>query len=465
MANEINDYLVRETGRIAPDINQKMKAKMTPWLSLFAREAWQEGMGVTGKTFVWDRVQLKDPVKDWANMSDAPDVANGGSCVPPADEVIFTQQNREYNLQQKAIWGPRICVNNLRYTFMRNEQINATIKALADQARETWITRYRSEYTRIAGNKALANSSFALNNDGYNNFEFPSPGGTPAVSVLTSGLLDMCYEYLNHQGAQEGCLGMAETLPVYGLITSARNSRNVIRENAKIREDFRYSKENEKLLGPLGIKLQYNGFSHLIDDKLPRWNWQAATAATGAVTGSGATRTLTLSASSALTVGSLVYISTNMYIVTVVTSGTVYTVVSETLEAPTNITATVYSAWVSVPEYVISSGVEIPNPAWLQAGYEDVYIFHQKAATCLIPKPITAVGGAKFDPVNYAGEFSWKNYTDELLNPDGTIGRFRGVLSSGTRADNPEYAIVMRVKSCPNAFGLITDCTTLGSPA
>jgi hypothetical protein len=64
--------------------------------------------------------------------------------------------------------------------------------------------------------------------------------------------------------------------------------------------------------------------------------------------------------------------------------------------------------------------------------------------------------------VNHAGEFSWKNYLDEEKNPDGTIGRFRGVLSSGTRPDNPEFGIVIRHKACPNAFGMVTDCTTLG---
>lgn len=459
MANEINDWLLRESGRITPNINQKMMAKTTPWLTLHLREAWEEGMGHVHKTFVFNRAELTAAAVDWENMYDGEgSTADGGSCVPPADEVKFTQLSRDYFLQTKAIWGPNICVNNLRNTFVREQQMKASIAALADQARETWIERYRSEYTRVSANKALANASFALNADQYNSYGFPSPGSTPAVSILTQGFLDYAYEYLNHQGAQDGAMGMVETRPVYGLVTSARTSRNLIMANPDIREDFRYSSQNEKLLAPMGVKWNYAGFVHLIDDKTPRWNWQAATSATGAVAGT----TLTTSAASTLTVGSQVFIGSNQYLVKAVLSGTTYTVTSVSGGAPTAQTAAVYSAWVKVPEFIKSGDIIVPNPAWLAAEYEDSYIFHQKTEVCLVPKPLTNVGGAKFDVVNHAGEFSWKNYLDEEKNPDGTIGRFRGVLSSGTRPDNPEFGIVIRHKACPNAFGMVTDCTTLG---
>lgn len=473
MADTINDWLLRESGRITPNINQKMMAKTTPWLTLHLREAWEEGMGNVHKTFVFDRAQLVgDAPVDWQNMSDV-DGANtvGSSCVPQSDEVKFTQQNREYFLQTKAIWGPNLCVNNLRNTFVREQQMKASINALADQARETWIERYRSEYTRVAASKALANSSFALNADKYNSFEFPSPGATPAVSILTQGFLDYVYEYMNHQGAQDGAMGMVETRPVYGLVTSARTSRNVIMSNPEIREDFRYSSQNEKLLAPMGVKWNYAGFVHLIDDKTPRWNWLPA--ATGKIKVAGTTLTTyaadgTTLAATTLTVGSQVYSGSNQYIIkAVLTGGSTYTVMNPDGLAPTvQSTAAVYSAWVKVPEFLKTPGpnpVVIPNPAWLAAEYEDSYIFHQKTEVCLIPKPITNVAGAKFDIVNHAGEFSWKNYLDEEKNPDGTIGRFRGVLSSGTRPENPEFGVVIRHKACTNAYGIVTSCDAVGN--
>ena len=466
MANEINDWLLRESGRITPNINQKMMAKTTPWLTLHAREQWQEGMGNTLRTFVFNRAGTVEAPKDWENMYDGETESNGGSCVPPSDEVKFSQTTRTFNLQTKAIWGPNLCVNNLRYTFVREQQMQASIKALADQARETWIARYRSEYVRVSDNLALANSSFSLGGGKFESLAFPSPGATPAVSILTQGILDYVYEYLNHQGAQEGSMGMADSRPVYGLVTSARSSRNLITANPDIREDFRYSSQNEKLLAPMGVKWNYAGFTHLIDDKTPRWNWLAES--TGKIKVADTTLTTYASdgstlAVTTLTVGSQVFSGSNQYIITkVLSGGSTYTVTSVTGTAPTaQGTAAVYSAWVSVPEFITSGNIVIPNPAWLSAEYEDSFIFHQKTSVCLIPKPITNVAGAKFDLVNHAGEFSWKNYADEDKNPDGTIGRFRGVLSSGTRPDNPEFGIVIRHKACPNAFGLITDCSTL----
>lgn len=474
MANEINDWLLRESGRITPNINQKMMAKTTPWLTLHLREAWEEGMGHVHKTFVFNRAELKEAAVDWENMYDSEDTtANGGSCVPPADEVKFTQLSRDYFLQTKAIWGPNICVNNLRNTFVREQQMKASIAALADQARETWIERYRSEYTRVSANKALANASFALNAGQYNSYGFPIGGASNTISILTQGFLDYAYEYLNHQGAQDGAMGMVETRPVYGLVTSARTSRNLIMANPDIREDFRYSSQNEKLLAPMGVKWNYAGFVHLIDDKTPRWNWLAIPGTSpGKVKVAGTTLTTyendgITPATTALTVGSQVFTGATtgdtQYIIKAVLSGSTYTVTKPDGTAPTTQgTAQTYSAWVKVPEFIKSDNVIIPNPAWLSAEYEDSYIFHQKTEVCLVPKPITDVAGAKFDVVNHAGEFSWRNYLDEEKNPDGTIGRFRGVLSSGTRPDNPEFGIVIRHKACPNAFGMVTDCSTLG---
>ncbi len=463
MANEINDWLLRESSRIIPNINQKMMAKTTPWLTLHAREQWTEGRGSTVNTFVFNRAQLVGPAVPWENAYDADGVSDGGSCIPNADVVKFGNTQRSFNMQTKAIWGPNLCVNNLRNTFIREQQMLASIKALADQARETWIERYRSEYVRVSDNLALATSSFSLAGGQYDSFEFPT-GQSATVSILTQGLLDYVYEYMNHQGAQDGALGLNGGAPVYGLITSARSSHRLIKENADIREDFRYSSQNEKLLAPMGYKWNYAGFTHLIDDKTPRWNFTAQT--TGTIKVAGTTMSTfasdgTTAAATTFTVGSQVN-STNKYIITAVLTSSTYTVTSVSGGSPTaQSSAAVYSVWVKVPEFVVSGTTVIPNPDWLNAAYEDSFIFHQKTSTCLIPKPITSVSGAKFDLVNHAGEFSWKNYPDELLNPDGTIGRFRGVLTSGTRPDNPEFGIVIRHKACPNAFALVTDCANL----
>jgi hypothetical protein len=51
-----------------------------------------------------------------------------------------------------------------------------------------------------------------------------------------------------------------------------------------------------------------------------------------------------------------------------------------------------------------------------------------------------------FNPVNYRGDFKWINYPDEVINPDGTIGFFRGVLASASKPIKPEFGYVILFK-------------------
>ena len=64
----------------------------------------------------------------------------------------------------------------------------------------------------------------------------------------------------------------------------------------------------------------------------------------------------------------------------------------------------------------------------------------------LIPAPITGANGLTFDPVNYKGEFKWTNIPDQTLNPDGTIGFFRGIMASASKPikTNFGYSILFR---------------------
>jgi hypothetical protein len=471
---QINDWLVSESGRIGPDINQKVMAKQTPWINLHRRDFWPDEMGNEISTYVFERAKLRAPAVDWANVTDSgADVANGGTCVPPADEVAFSQTFRTYNLQQKALWGPRVCVNTLRYRFERVKQMTACVKALSDQIHETLVDRARSEHLRLGANNVLLNSGFALNGSDYNSSYFPIPiaataGAAQGVSTLTNGYLEYIYEYLNHQGAQDGSMGKIDGRAVYGLITSARTSRRIIHANGRIREDFRYSDRNETLLAPMGIKHNYNGFVHMVDDKTPRWNsYDTRASATpgtagGTVSITNNTRTATFSvAVPNLTVGSQLVIGANSYTVKAVAAN----LLSATLDrdvTPAVVTQP-YFLWLKATEYVLDGTHIRPNPLWLNAEFEDSYLYHQDMAVCLVPKPITSVSEAKFMPVDYSGAHSWKVYEDEEKNPDGTIGRFRSVLSTGTRPENPEFGIVIRHRTCPTAFGALTDCANISA--
>ena len=495
MAYTVQDMLVEQSPQIGTKINQKMMTQPTPWINLYPQETWADEKSSRQKTFQFDRALLNDANDfevEWADTTGAitanDDTANHSSTtgdgIPPADTVEFTETLRSYNLQHKAIWGPPMNTNQLRDKFERVKQMGACVKALADQSREFWINRKRREYTRIASRLVVLDSGFTLATDDYGSLAFPAATGTDS-SILTNGFTDEIYEYLNLNGAGEGAMGMAENRPVYGLVTSSRQSRRLVMADPDIREDFRYSSQNEKLLAPMGVKWTYNGFTHIIDDKTNRW--QKIVSSSGgaesllcvngtsdskiAITAAGV---LTLSVSTlgagyypVFGKGSEITLSNgNQYIITGKTSETVYACINADGTAATNQTVLYYTAWNSIPQFIVTgSGLsrkKVPNPKWLTAEWEDSYIFHQGVCTSLVPKPITSVGQASFKPMDYAGTFKWTNYENRTDNPDGSIGQFRGVLSNGTRPDNPEYGVVIRHLAVPRPDGRIMDGSSLG---
>jgi len=485
----VTDFFVQEGQRISKDINQKHKAKVSPFLSIIPKGFWEDEIGESPQTFNWRRAGTTAEAVEWADIdmdpnatipyTDDTSVASGGACIPPADEAEFHQDVRNYNLQHKAIWGPRTCVNNIRSKFAMMKQMEATVKALADHSRYEWVLRNRDEYKRISNNKVVATVD-GISFDG----ELSGTFGNRVVSLskagydadltkysrLTNDITDYLYEYMNHQGAQDGALGVSGGGAVYGLITSGRTARALYKEDPDVREDFRnVPGANEQLLKAMGVKYTYNGWTHLINDHVARYNLAADTTGSSiTATLDGAAGTVTFSAAvTGIAKGSEIIIVdadgtdtlVELYVTSTATANTVFNVVKSDGSATVvgdSETTEGWIVWKYVPEFLYDSG--LANPDWLTATFEDSYVFHQNAMTCLVPKPISSVGQAKFDPVDYSGEFRWTNYLEATDNPDGTIGRFRGILSSGSRPDNPEFAVTIRHLSCAGKLNDLQNC-------
>jgi hypothetical protein len=491
----INDWLTENAPQISTNINQKMMAASTPWITQYRQEYWEDEKSRVKKTFQFDRAMVAggaDEV-DWANMTAAVTFndthANhqaGGDGVsdghiPPSDNIVFGQTLREYNLQWKSIWGPYMNVETMRDKFVRAQQMGACVKALADQGREYWIDRKRSEYKRVAGNLVVLDSSFALSGlDDYNKTAFRAYSGTDA-SMLTNGFLDEIYEYLNHQGAGGDALGSANAGSVYSLITSPRQSRRLIMADPDVREDFRYSSQNEKLLGSMKTKWAYNGWAHSLDETVERWEWYptggtptlAITETTGAYVlnaalGGVAGANVYSTNAAQLTKGSTIIRAGVTYIVKSTSSATEGVLVRQDGAAVgAGLTASnAFTAWLKVPRFIYSgTGAALkrtPNPKWLIATWEDSYVFHQGVCVSEVPKPITSVGQASFAATNYVGTPIWKMYETKDQNPLGNMGQFLMVMANGTRPENPEYGIVIRHLAIPRPDSRIMGEDSLG---
>ena len=497
MSNNVNDYLTRNGTRFGEDINQKMKARPAPFISLVKRERWKEQESAVQKTFVWERANTATAIANEApvgfkNMGKEPDEGTLDAstyCIPPSDSITFKQSGRQYRLQHKAFWGPTMCTNELRDVHVREKQMGAAAKTMADEIRETWIDRNRGEYVRLSMRKVTLDEN-------WENGLIAEAVGTTFAPVagtgrrLTSGFLDYFYEYECQHGGHDGAFGTADGRPVFGLITSGRTSRGMITIDDQKREDFRYANRSAEILKALGVKLQLNGWSHIIDDTIPRWDKFTKIVGTSAALISGVTN-LTLwgntnqhalkvdiptSTALDITPGSQLVISktgqtTRKLVVVKVTNytsiaHTVYCLPEDEFGVLTydNSDASDYAiangtnwnveGWVNRARYVYDSGtgIMVPNPKWLGAGWEDTIVFHDRVMTSMIPVPITQSGKASFELQNYVGDVRWTNYPDKDNNPDGTLGQFRSVVASGARPDNPEFGILIRHLAAPKAF-------------
>ena len=96
-----------------------------------------------------------------------------------------------------------------------------------------------------------------------------------------------------------------------------------------------------------------------------------------------------------------------------------------------------------VQPYTATGGIITLNAAYETAPYEAAYVLHQDVMESQIPEPISGSNGLTFDPVNYRGKFNWKNIPSVDLNPDGTIGFFRGILASATKPIKTEFGYVI----------------------
>ena len=262
---DIEQLLSTESGRIGPDIYRKT-LNTSPWLKLVKQDTWPDEMGDTLSVLTFERTLANSLT--WANVTSnaLPGGANGGNCVPAAQEVPFAQTTRSYALQQSALESPMICVNDLRFALKRKEQLSNMFDILKENTSWAWQERYRDEYTRVAEHKIVATSTMV---------DQPLAFATaaPAVSRLTQGMLDRVYLQLVRDGAGNNPMGRQNGRPEFTIICSPETSDQLIRDDDSIRQDYRWnSGVVNELLAPLGVERSYRGFYHLIDMFPNRYN-------------------------------------------------------------------------------------------------------------------------------------------------------------------------------------------------
>ena len=424
----INKILTQEANRIGGDIH-KSTMHTSPWIDLVKQTTFPEGMGYQLNTLIYDRaLPLKSgslgssPVLgvNWNDLRHSA-VASGvtgftdGQSVDTKNrneeetaKIDFTRKLKPYSLKRAVVESPKVNVEDLRYAAHRTEQLRAVMDLLSESVRHSWENRYRDEYDRLADNCVLAktaSSTFISGGETKQSFVTDDATGLAQAGTtvktgdldanndgtgelepsanISNALMDKIYFQLVRAGAGPKAYGRENGRPIFSVVLSSEASYKLQTESDKIRDDIRYnSAKVGELIAPLGVEKSFRGFYHLVDDLTTRYKSRG-----------GEANTL-----------------------------------------------------VKVEPYTVSNGVVVPNTAYETAEFEAAYVLVDDVMESLIPAPISGDSGLTFDPVNYKGDFKWTNIADAAINPDKTIGFFRGIMASASKPIKTNFGYVVIFK-------------------
>jgi len=407
----INTILTQEANRIGSDIYAQT-LHTSPWIDLIKKSAFPTDMGYQLNTIIYDRsLPIIDVGADgtpdgtlgvsWTPLGAAEDRTTGflsggvkNTLAPQTGKSLidFTRSLKAYSLKRAVLESPRINIEDLRFAAHRQEQLRAIMDILKESTRFSWEERYRDEYDLLCGNvvNCVATGTVPVEK---------TSGTQTAVAKLNASTAVIPAANISNK-VLDGIY--------FRLVRAGAGTKAYGRENGRpvfglvLSSEASYALQTEA-----GFRddVRYNAskVSDLIAplgiEKAFRGYYHLVDDMAPRFTG---------------TVGSLIR------------------------QSP----------------YTLSSDVVIPNTLYDTAPFEAAYVLHEEVMESLIPEPITGVSGLQFNPVNYRGDFRWTNIQSESLNPDGTIGFFRGILASASKPikTNFGYAVVFaRTSTTPAA--------------
>ena len=410
----INTILAEEANRINQDVYTRT-VHTSAWMDLMKQTAFPDGMGYQLSTLVYDRaIPTTDSAGDTAGVNwsalgtlnasansfdtsdlgqplkDAADDVQGGRGTGAADNrsfVQFSKQLKKYNIDRAVIESPRISLEDLRFAAHRQEQLRAIMDNMAESTRYTWENRYRDEFSKVSDSYIGAVASGTAIQSGFEGTEL---AGT--VDLTTAGSFTVPTSNISNALLDKA---------YFNLVRKGAGSEAYGRENGRPVFGLVLSSEaSYQLQTEAGFRddIRYNNSK--VSDLIAPLGVEKSFRGFYHLVDDLAPR-FTLANTDQIT---------------------------------------------RVLPYTVSSGVTTPNSAYESAEYEAAFVLHPHVCESQIPNPFSGAQGVSFDPVSYRGDFKWTNIPNEITNPDGTIGFFRGVLASATKPIKTDFGFVILFK-------------------
>lgn len=484
---EIEQLLVREAGRIGPEIYRRT-VDTSIWNKVASQttETFPEEMGDTVSVLTFERSlphnvdgsgnALKHNWSDTLDTNPGPFQSNptnqnvtvgaDGIAVQPSGSVATTSENprantnppllgsirfgqtlRKYSLAHAAIESPDLSLPDLIFPVRRREQLSNMMAVLAESTNYIWQERYRDEFIRVSGNKLIAKnvatgtapnvvntgSLVAVGSGNALKAEGLRLTGTGAGTILADGSGTAAARL-------DTILGTGGT----GSIPSSGSSAGV------------FSSTSGGATTTIG-NLEYASLKKLY---LSMIRDGASTNAMGRENGAP----LFLLVTSAETSENLIWqytrngekLSTDLR----------YAKPNELL-APLGIERSYFGFFHAIDMHIPRFKLDTTNgfvrvypykrtnagakgfrwdvnADYEAAPYEASILYHRDVCSFLVPKtPSVNIAGADFDAPSYRGDFRWVNIKDRQTNPDGQVGYFRATFGTGTKPVQPYFGYVI----------------------
>lgn len=395
----INEVLAYEAGRFDRKIYERTVVS-SPILSMVKEDEWPEGMGSSVNVLTPSRMLPADPTTrdvktpTWADVTfsaDDPDGYFGGSAgTGTGGACIPPLTTVPYGFGLKSFNLEHAAIESpfLCVNDLRSSfETTQQINAMVHGLTDVTKWTMTQKIREFFRETCTRQILITANQGMVSGTTMPTPTGS--ANRLTMGTLLTIYTRLVRAGADNGSIPRDDGAPVFPLLIGMEQSRILKQENG-IRDDFRWNPalvpELLKALGSMGSPV--NGFQFINEIDPDRWNY---------------------------------------------TNG----------------------EWVWVPPYTyeLDSGsnkyVQVDNPDYETATWEDTYVFHPDVFHLVFPGSISSEGGGtQFNPVNYRGKWEWINIRERGRNTDGTIGNFRGVFMLAGKPVYTDFGAVIRHARC-----------------
>lgn len=357
-------------------------ARTSPWNSqMIMSGEWTDGVGDSGRIATFGAT---DPRPEWMNIS-----LNSTSDQIPITVNRTGATTYSYSRFITRLASEKLDVLRMRQSWQAQQQAENIVKQLVRAVGNAWSRFYRQSYINIASYKLIPTKAGIVGLDVVSNDINSMPEVKPEAA-LNDDLMNQAWQLLINEGAGDSAAFMDQGSPVFLAYTSKDTVDFILRENQVIHKDWNFAEAAEgkeaTLLRQLGVKWTYKGFTYVVDNMNPRYTFDDT--------------------------------------------------------KPTG------QKWVEVPQYIpveTTVGTRyVPNPAYMNAPYEDTIIFVKDVYKSLVPRPVSAYGQAKWDPVTYAGELTWVNNKDNDANYMGTQGLFVATLSAAPMPVFPRHGVVIR---------------------